>query len=99
VLAVTNVVARSTYEQFGENRPGMGPEEVDDRLLAAAIHSYAHEKLANIDQVNKSILDQVEEFFISYNKSRGKKYVPKGRHGPKHAAEIIEAGLMAFKEK
>src|SRR5215469_7447873 len=73
--------------------------ESNGRLLAAAIHSYAHEKLTNIDHVNKSILDQVEEFFISYNKSRGKTYVPKGRHGPKHAAEIIEAGMAAFKEK
>jgi len=73
--------------------------EANDRLLAAAIHSYAHEHLTKIDQVNKSILDQVEEFFITYNKSRGKKYVSKGRHGPKHAAEIIEAGMAAFKEK
>lgn len=73
--------------------------EANDRLLAAAIHSYAHEKLTNIDQVNQSILDQVEEFFISYNKSRGKTYVPKGRRGPKHAAEIIEAGIAAFNEK
>lgn len=73
--------------------------ESNDRLLAAAIHSYAHEKLNNIDQVNKSILDQVEEFFVSYNKSRGKKYIPKGRRGPKHAAEVIEAGIAAFKGK
>lgn len=72
--------------------------EVNDRLLAAAVHSYAHEKLSHIDQVNKSILDQVEQFFVSYNKSRGKTYLPKGRRGPKTAAEIIEAGMAAFEQ-
>lgn len=71
----------------------------NNRLIAAAIHSYAHEKLSNIDQVNESILDQVDEFFISYNKSRRKTYIPKGRHGPKHAAALIEAGMAAFKKK
>ncbi len=70
--------------------------EVNDRLVAAAIHSYAHEKLTHIDQVNKSILEQVEQFFVSYNESRGKKYIPKGRRGPRHAGEIIEAGMAAF---
>ena len=73
--------------------------EVNDRLVAAAVHSYAHEKLTHLDQVNKSILDQVEQFFISYNKSRGKTYIPKGRHGPKRAAEVIEAGMAAFEGK
>ncbi len=68
----------------------------NNRLIAVAVHSYAHEKLTNIDQVNKSILDQVDEFFISYNKSRGKMYTPKGRRGPKHAAELIDAGMAAF---
>ena len=71
----------------------------NNRLLGAAIHSYEHGELANIDEVNKSILDQVEEFFVSYNKSRGKTYMPKGRHGPKRAARLIEEGMAAFRKK
>lgn len=44
-------------------------------------------------------LHQVEEFFISYNKSRGKKFKIKGRHGPKRASELMEIGMRAFQKK
>lgn len=69
---------------------------VNDRLIGVAIHSYSHEDVANIDQVNASLLDQIEEFFISYNKSRGRSFRPTGRHGPKRAAKVIEEGIAAF---
>jgi len=49
--------------------------------------------------VNKSILDQVDEFFISYNKSRGKRFTVTGRHGPKRAAELVAEGIKAFQQK
>lgn len=55
----------------------------NNRLIGVAIHSYSHENLSSLSEVNKSLLDQVDEFFISYNKSRGKKFRVTGRHGPK----------------
>lgn len=72
---------------------------MNHRLLGAAIHSYAHENLTDIDQVNTSVLNQIEEFFINYNKGRGKKFLPKGRHGPKRAAEVIETGITMFQSR
>ena len=50
-----------------------GETERNDRLLGVAIHSYDHQDLNSIDDVSKTLLDQVEAFFISYNKQRGKK--------------------------
>src|SRR6266436_4219835 len=44
-----------------------GKTETNDRLLAVAIHSYDHEDLESIKDVNKTLLSQIEEFFISYN--------------------------------
>src|SRR5438552_12653959 len=52
-----------------------GKTEKNDRLLGVAIHSYDHEHVTSIDQVSKTLLKQVEEFFVSYNKQRGKKFV------------------------
>lgn len=71
----------------------------NDRLIAVAVHSYSHEDLRSIDEVSKSLLDQLEEFFISYNKSRGKKFKVKGRRGPKRAADLLESGLISFEKK
>lgn len=72
---------------------------INNRLIAVAIHSYAHENLASLGEINKPLLDQVEEFFISYNKSRGKKFKVTGRHGPKRASELVQAGMKAFEQK
>jgi inorganic pyrophosphatase len=70
----------------------------NDRLIGIAIHSYNHADVSSIDQIDKSLLDQVEEFFISYNKSRGKKFKVEGRRGPKRAIEVVERGMAAFEK-
>src|SRR5579872_4780976 len=46
----------------------------NDRLIGVAIHSYSHEDKTNIKELPKGLLDQVAQFFVSYNKSRGKKF-------------------------
>ena len=76
-----------------------GQTTENDRLMAVAIHSYNHQHINSLDDVDKILLDQLEEFFISYNKSRGKKFKVKGRHGPKRAAQLIDAGIKKFKKK
>src|SRR6266576_4393337 len=45
-----------------------GKTVCNDRLLGAAVHSYDHEDLESINEVSKTLLEQLEEFFISYNK-------------------------------
>ena len=71
----------------------------NDRLLAVAIHSYSHEKVKSIDEIEDSLLDQVEQFFVNYNKQRGKKFKVKHCGGPKRAMEAIEQGMKQFKKR
>jgi inorganic pyrophosphatase len=71
----------------------------NDRLVGVAVHSYSHEHVRSLDEVAPSILDQVEQFFVSYNKSRGKKFKVRGRYGPKRAAALLEAGMAEFNKK
>jgi inorganic pyrophosphatase len=54
---------------------------------------------AHVGCLHKTLLDQLEEFFISYNESRSKKFKVKGHHGPKRAAQLIDAGIKKFKKK
>jgi inorganic pyrophosphatase len=76
-----------------------GKTTENDRLMAVAIHSYNHQNINALNDVDQTLLDQVEQFFISYNKSRGKKFEVKGRHGPKRAAQRIELGIKKFRKK
>jgi len=74
-----------------------GKKETNDRLLGVAIHSYEHEDLETIDDVSKTLLSQLEEFFVSYNKQRGKKFRVTGTAGPKKAIKFLKAGIKKHK--
>jgi inorganic pyrophosphatase len=76
-----------------------GKTESNDRLLGVAVHSYNHESLESINDVNSSLLDQVEAFFVSYNKQRGKKFKVTGTGGPQKAIRFLKAGIRARKVK
>jgi inorganic pyrophosphatase len=76
-----------------------GKKETNDRLLGVAIHSYDHEHLKTIDEMSKTLLSQLEEFFVSYNKQRGKKFRITGTGGPRKALKLLRAGIKHHKAK
>src|ERR1700704_501897 len=76
-----------------------GKTESNDRLLGVAIHSYDHQELESVRDVNKTLLDQLEAFFISYNKQRGKKFKVTGTGGPKKAMSFLNIGIQAHKKE
>jgi inorganic pyrophosphatase len=76
-----------------------GVTRTNDRLLGVAIHSYDHQDLQTINDVNKNLLDQVEAFFVSYNQQRDKKFKVIGTHGPNRAVAFLQRGIKAFKAK
>ena len=69
-----------------------GKKEENDRLLGVAIHSYDHEDLTTIGDVSNTLLSQLEEFFVSYNKQRGKKFKITGTGGPRKAVKLLKSG-------
>jgi inorganic pyrophosphatase len=76
-----------------------GKTETNDRLLGVAVHSYDHEDLESISDVSKTLLDQVEEFFVSYNKQRGKKFKITGTGGPRKAVKFLKSGIKAHRDQ
>ena len=70
--------------------------ETNNRVLGAAVHSYDNKHLRSIDDVSKTLLEQVEEFFVSYNKQRGKKFKVTGVRGPRKALQFIKASMKAY---
>jgi inorganic pyrophosphatase len=74
-------------------------EERNDRILGVALHSYDHQHLRHIRDVSKTLLDQVEEFFICYNKQRGKKFKVDSLHGPRRALKCLQKSMAAAEKK
>jgi len=48
--------------------------------------------------MSKTLLSQVEEFFVSYNKQRGKRFRITGTDGPQKALKALKAGIKAHKD-
>lgn len=67
-----------------------GKTERNDRLIAVAAESHTHAGLKSLADLDSTVMDEIEHFFISYNEARGKKFEPVRRRGPKHAKSIVK---------
>ncbi len=76
-----------------------GKTKTNNRLLAVSIHSHSHENITSLKELAPSMLKQLEEFFVSYNRLHGKKFKVTDRGGPKRALALIRQGIKAFEEK
>jgi inorganic pyrophosphatase len=61
----------------------------NDRLLAVAIGSPAHDHVRSLRDIAPRALDEIEHFFTSYNEAKGKKFTPLGRYGPERARAMV----------
>lgn len=66
-----------------------GKTERNDRLIAVAAKSHTHASLKSLAKLEPKLLDEIEHFFVSYNKARGKEFKPIGRKGPAAAKKLI----------
>jgi len=70
----------------------------NDRLIAVATHAHVHGEARKLDDLNRDLVDEIEDFFVAYNQERGKLFKPLGRHGPKRAMKLVKQGMKAFRQ-
>lgn len=75
-----------------------GKSEKNDRLIGVAAHSYEHEQRRSVRDLSKTFLKQMEEFFITYNRQRGKKFRITGTGGPGKAAQCVRDGMRKYRK-
>lgn len=66
----------------------------NDRLLAVASNSRNHSDVQSLEDVNASLMDEIEHFFVSYNHIKGKQFKPLGRYGPEEARKLVDEGTQ-----
>jgi inorganic pyrophosphatase len=76
-----------------------GETNRNDRLIAVYANARTHEGLRDLADLSPNLLKEIEHFFVSYNRARGKEFKPLGRHGPKRARKLVEKGMAAFARK
>jgi inorganic pyrophosphatase len=63
----------------------------NDRFLAIPKCSNIFQKVESMHDLPDQIMDQLEEFFVDYNKLEGKKFKALEKMGPKEAQQLISA--------
>ena len=71
-----------------------GKTERNDRLIAVAAHSRDYSEIEEMDDLNKNMIKEIEQFFVNYNNERGKKFRVLGTRGPKQALKLLEKSLQ-----
>jgi inorganic pyrophosphatase len=71
----------------------------NDRLVAVATHAQTYQKAKSLGDLRPHLVDEIIEFFVSYNKLRGRKFRPGKTVGPGKAEELIKTGIKKFRRK
>ncbi len=62
----------------------------NDRVLAVASHSHAHADIKEPNDLNSKMIDELEKFFVAYNKARGRKFKVLGCKDAETAIKLIK---------
>lgn len=73
-----------------------GKTERNDRLIAVASNSHTHTDVKSLKDLNATLIEQIELFFVSYNEAKGKKFNPIGRFGIRKAHSLVEEGIKSY---
>jgi inorganic pyrophosphatase len=71
----------------------------NDRLIAVATHAQTHEKARTLSDLRPHLVDEIREFFVTYNKLRDRKFRVKHEASPDKAQRLIKEGMKVFKKK
>jgi inorganic pyrophosphatase len=68
----------------------------NDRLLAVATHAHTHQHVKTLTDLRPKQVDEIEAFFVNYNRAKGKKFKPLKRASAKAAAKLVKQGMRSF---
>lgn len=67
-----------------------GKTERNDRLIGVAVESHDHAHIRKLSDLGSTLINQVGQFFVSYNRVRGKKFKILANRGPKRAVALVQ---------
>jgi inorganic pyrophosphatase len=70
-----------------------GQKERNDRLIAVAANSRDYSEVRHLNDLNTNMINEIEQFFVNYNKERGKRFKVLGKRGPREALKLLEKSL------
>jgi len=88
-LAVGVVVLTKVIGAIRGRQTQSGKTFRNDRLLGVPVTSVNPPALTSIRELDDSLLDEVQQFFVTYNAQHGRRFRPTAQVGPREAAAIV----------
>jgi inorganic pyrophosphatase len=79
----------------GQQSDGGGKPEENDRIVAVEKDCREFSQIKDIGDLDKKLLEELEDFFVHYNELEGRKFKLLGCKGPNKATELIEESAAA----
>jgi inorganic pyrophosphatase len=68
-------------------------------LLAVSLNARPHAVLRSIEDMNQHVVNEITEFFVSYNRIHGKQFKVLGLHGPNRANALAREAIKRFEQR
>lgn len=65
----------------------------NDRLVAIPIKARNYSDVKSVKDLDEHLINEIEQFFVSYNRIHGKKFKVLGCHGPGKAEELAQEAI------
>lgn len=75
-----------------EQREKSGATVKNDRLIGVAPSCTLYRDVTKLDELPTALVDEIEQFFVNYERQEGKEFRPTGRAGARRAATLIANG-------
>jgi len=75
-----------------------GQTQRNDRLIGVSVASRVYETTRTLEDLPQRRLAEIEHYFVSYNKERGRKFRPIGRFGPARARALVRKGEKYYRD-
>jgi inorganic pyrophosphatase len=76
-----------------------GTTERNDRLVAVPVKARTYSDCKSVKDLNEHRLNEIQQFFVSYNRIRGKKFKLLGLRGASKAETIAREGMATYCKK
>lgn len=71
----------------------------NSRFVAVAAASHDHSNIHSIDQLDETMMKQIEHFFIYYDSMEGKEFKPIRQSEVSRAMQLIQEGRVRFQQQ
>jgi inorganic pyrophosphatase len=71
----------------------------NDRLVVVAIPSHTHADIRRIDDLNSTLLEELEKFFVNYHGVDDESFRVLGRKGPRKARDLVAEAARSWRKE